>query len=91
VFWPRGYANRSEAIRDLARSGPSQSDLEVAHDRDCIATLSYVYDHAICRPLAVTLARSAWAESAQAARPEEPETQPRSTLARRQQPRGRLI
>ena len=42
----RGYANRSEAIRDLARSGLSQSSLEVAHDRNCVATLSYVYDHA---------------------------------------------
>ncbi|MBO0752933.1 MAG: nickel-responsive transcriptional regulator NikR [Bradyrhizobiaceae bacterium] len=44
----RGYANRSEAIRDLARAGLSQSSLEAAgdRDRDCVATLSYVYDHA---------------------------------------------
>jgi CopG family transcriptional regulator, nickel-responsive regulator len=42
----KGYANRSEAIRDLVRSGLQQSSLEVARDRDCIATLSYVYDHA---------------------------------------------
>ncbi len=42
----RGYANRSEAIRDLARSGLSQSSLELARGRDCVATLSYVYDHA---------------------------------------------
>src|SRR5262245_19026698 len=44
----RGYANRSEAIRDLARAGLSQSslDAEQARERDCIATLSYVYDHA---------------------------------------------
>ena len=44
----RGYANRSEAICDLARAGLSQSSLEGAqvHGRDCIATLSYVYDHA---------------------------------------------
>src|SRR6202789_946951 len=42
----RGYANRSEAIRDLVRSGLQQSSLEVARGRDCIATLSYVYDHA---------------------------------------------
>jgi len=41
------YARRMgmEAIRDLARSGLSQSSLEVANDRDCVATLSYVYDH----------------------------------------------
>jgi CopG family transcriptional regulator, nickel-responsive regulator len=44
----RGYANRSEAIRDLARAGLSQSSFEAAdrRDRDCVATLSYVYDHA---------------------------------------------
>jgi CopG family nickel-responsive transcriptional regulator len=42
----RGYANRSEAIRDLVRSGLQQSSLEVAGGRECIATLSYVYDHA---------------------------------------------
>ncbi len=42
----RGYANRSEAIRDLARSGLSQTNLEVAQGRDCVATLSYIYDHA---------------------------------------------
>jgi CopG family nickel-responsive transcriptional regulator len=42
----RGYANRSEAIRDLVRSGLQQASLEVTRGRDCIATLSYVYDHA---------------------------------------------
>jgi len=42
----RGYANRSEAIRDLVRSGLRQASLDVARGRDCIATLSYVYDHA---------------------------------------------
>jgi CopG family transcriptional regulator, nickel-responsive regulator len=42
----RGYANHSEAIRDLARPGLSQSNLEVAQDRHCVATLSYIYDHA---------------------------------------------
>jgi CopG family transcriptional regulator, nickel-responsive regulator len=42
----RGYANRSEAIRDLARAGLSQSSFEAGDDRDCVATLSYVYDHA---------------------------------------------
>ena len=38
----RGYANRSEAIRDLVRSGLQQADLESARGRDCVATLSYV-------------------------------------------------
>jgi len=42
----KGYANRSEAIRDLVRSGLQQSSNEATRDRDCIATLSYVYDHA---------------------------------------------
>jgi CopG family transcriptional regulator, nickel-responsive regulator len=42
----RGYANRSEAIRDLARSGLSQFTVEMTRSRECVATLSYVYDHA---------------------------------------------
>jgi CopG family nickel-responsive transcriptional regulator len=41
----RGYANRSEAIRDLARSGLQQAAVETSGSRDCVATLSYVYDH----------------------------------------------
>ncbi|HTY70300.1 MAG TPA: nickel-responsive transcriptional regulator NikR, partial [Alphaproteobacteria bacterium] len=41
----RGYANRSEAIRDLARSGLQQAAIETADSHECVATLSYVYDH----------------------------------------------
>ena len=41
----RGYANRSEAIRDLARSGLQQAGTEVAGRRPCVAALVYVYDH----------------------------------------------
>jgi CopG family nickel-responsive transcriptional regulator len=41
----RGYQNRSEAIRDLARSGLEQAAVEVAGSRQCVATLVYVYDH----------------------------------------------
>jgi len=41
----RGYSNRSEAIRDLARSGLQQAATEVASARSCIAALVYVYDH----------------------------------------------
>jgi CopG family nickel-responsive transcriptional regulator len=41
-----GYVNRSEAIRDLVRSGLQASGSKVQGNRDCIATLSYVYDHA---------------------------------------------
>jgi CopG family nickel-responsive transcriptional regulator len=41
----RGYANRSEAIRDLARSGLQQAATEVAGSRLCVAALVYMYDH----------------------------------------------
>ncbi len=41
----RGYANRSEAIRDLARSGLQQAATEVAGSRPCVAALIYIYDH----------------------------------------------
>jgi CopG family nickel-responsive transcriptional regulator len=41
----RGYGNRSEAIRDLARSGLEQAALEVGGPRPCVAALLYVYDH----------------------------------------------
>jgi CopG family transcriptional regulator, nickel-responsive regulator len=42
----RGYANRSEAFRDLARSGLEKFSTEEARGRECVATLSYIYDHA---------------------------------------------
>jgi len=41
----RGYANRSEAIRDLARSGLQQAAVEVGGARPCLAALIYIYDH----------------------------------------------
>ncbi len=41
----RGYANRSEAIRDLSRSGLQQAATEIADTRPCVAALVYVYDH----------------------------------------------
>jgi len=41
-----GYANRSEAIRDLLRSGLQALSTKIQGSRNCIATLSYVYDHA---------------------------------------------
>lgn len=41
----RGYANRSEAIRDLARSGLQQAASEVGGPRQCVAALIYIYDH----------------------------------------------
>jgi CopG family transcriptional regulator, nickel-responsive regulator len=41
----RGYANRSEAIRDLARSGLQQAAVEIGGPRPCVAALIYIYDH----------------------------------------------
>lgn len=45
IIATRGYQNRSEAIRDLARSGLEQAAVEVAGSRHCVAALVYVYDH----------------------------------------------
>ena len=41
----RGYQNRSEAIRDLARAGMRQAASEAGGSADCVAALVYVYDH----------------------------------------------
>jgi nickel-responsive transcriptional regulator NikR len=41
----RGYDNRSEAIRDLARAGLQQAAMEVGGAHPCVAALVYVYDH----------------------------------------------
>jgi len=41
----RGYQNRSEIIRDLARAG-LQQNAEDAPSGQCVAALVYVYDHA---------------------------------------------
>lgn len=42
----RGYQNRSEMIRDLARAGLQQSTEDAAVSGECVAALVYVYDHA---------------------------------------------
>ena len=39
----KGYANRSEALRDLVRADLVDAHLELG--RDCIGTLTLVYDH----------------------------------------------
>jgi len=41
----RGYQNRSEAIRDLARSGLRQAAEETNIRGDCVAALVYAYNH----------------------------------------------
>jgi len=42
----QGYQNRSEAIRDLARAGIREAAASLDRERDCVAALVYVYDHA---------------------------------------------
>ncbi len=41
----RGYKNRSEAIRDLARAGMKEDLIEANKLTDCVGVLSYVYEH----------------------------------------------
>lgn len=41
----RGYANRSEAVRDLLRRELGESDLASGTSKECVAVLSYVFDH----------------------------------------------
>lgn len=45
IIEARGYQNRSEAIRDLARAGMRQSAEEAGNGGDCVAALVYVFDH----------------------------------------------
>ena len=39
------YDNRSEAVRDLARLGLNRARIDHSISGDCIATLSYVFNH----------------------------------------------
>ncbi|WP_018604481.1 nickel-responsive transcriptional regulator NikR [Uliginosibacterium gangwonense] len=41
----RGYANRSEAVRDLLRRELGERDLGTGAAKHCVAVLSYVFDH----------------------------------------------
>jgi CopG family transcriptional regulator, nickel-responsive regulator len=41
----RGYDNRSEALRDLARTGLQQAAVETGGSGPCIAALIYIYNH----------------------------------------------
>jgi CopG family transcriptional regulator, nickel-responsive regulator len=41
----KGYANRSEAIRDLLRRALGETALAAGASKQCVAVLSYVYDH----------------------------------------------
>ncbi|MGE0238901.1 MAG: nickel-responsive transcriptional regulator NikR [Parvibaculaceae bacterium] len=46
VIEMKGYQNRSEAIRDLARAGIREAAMNVPNTGNCVAALVYVYDHA---------------------------------------------
>ncbi len=46
IIAARGYQNRSEAIRDLARAGIREAAEDIGQKRDCVAALVYTYDHA---------------------------------------------
>ncbi|MCM2478454.1 nickel-responsive transcriptional regulator NikR [Serpentinimonas maccroryi] len=41
----RGYANRSEAFRDLLRHDLGAARLREHPEQPCVAVMSYVYDH----------------------------------------------
>lgn len=53
----RGYSNRSEAIRDLIRARLDAERLSQDPDGDCVANLTYVYNHHE-RELATRLTRA---------------------------------
>jgi CopG family transcriptional regulator, nickel-responsive regulator len=46
IIGARGYQNRSEAIRDLARAGIREAAETLDAKRDCVAAVVYIYDHA---------------------------------------------
>lgn len=43
----RGYQNRSEAFRDLARAGLADAVADTAQARQCVAALVYTYRHSM--------------------------------------------
>jgi len=46
IIASRGYQNRSEAIRDLARAGIREAAESLDGDQNCVAAVVYIYDHA---------------------------------------------
>jgi CopG family nickel-responsive transcriptional regulator len=57
VIAMKGYQNRSEAIRDLARAGIREAIIDAGGSKNCVAALVYVYDHT-ARELSKRLVRS---------------------------------
>ena len=45
IIASRGYQNRSEAIRDLARAGIREAVQDAGSAKECVAALIYTYDH----------------------------------------------
>jgi CopG family nickel-responsive transcriptional regulator len=45
IIQARGYQNRSEAVRDLARAGLRQAAEDVGEARHCVAALVYAFNH----------------------------------------------
>lgn len=45
VVRERGYRTRSEAVRDLARTGLARTRVADTPDADCVAVVVYTYDH----------------------------------------------
>lgn len=43
----RGYQNRSETVRDLARAGMQLAMADAPEAGDCVGALVYVYDHEV--------------------------------------------
>ena len=41
----RGYANRSEAVRDMTRAGLARARVEAEDDALCVAAMVYTFDH----------------------------------------------
>ncbi|MDT6941034.1 nickel-responsive transcriptional regulator NikR [Brucella pseudogrignonensis] len=41
----KGYANRSEAVRDLVRSSIGEAEIASDEAKNCVGVLSYVYQH----------------------------------------------
>ena len=42
-----GYNNRSEALRDLARTGLDRANTQGPNSGECVASLLYVYNHGV--------------------------------------------
>lgn len=68
----RGYSNRSEAVRDLTRSGLAHGIEAIGETRDCVASLTYVFEpetRELARRLAAAFAEATAFRATRLARP----------------------